>query len=338
MREMSVSAINFSLMAEITSLMGLRVPPRSRALLDRFAQTDDWVSSHRLNDIYEDLIQASGRTDLGLQLACNPAVARFGILPTLLMHTPQLGIALAHIQRFARLLQDESELTIIHEGQQVRVQVRPFGSTPSGKVCRTDFIMLGIAHVLRLFGKGRTGLLQVSFEHAEPTHSEQYRVFFDAPIQYSSAISELVFSSSMLDEALPGADPMLYSVMLQRANLALAERKSQSTVVDRVVQEIVQRMHVPPRMGDVAMAMGYTERTLRRHLKALGVDFQQLLVKLQAEHAQSLLIAGQRSIQQIAGDLGFNNTSAFHRAFRRWTGTTPKACQSGAMGSTTEDL
>ena len=133
------------------------------------------------------------------------------------------------------------------------------------------------------------------------------------------------FKASMLDASLGATDPMIYQAVLARLSLALSELREQDRLVDQVNRVLSERLHLKPRITDVASALGLHERTLRRRLADLGVDHQQLLQRLQQDRAMAALALGERSIQQIAGDVGFASVAAFHRAFMRWTGQTPGA-------------
>jgi AraC-like DNA-binding protein len=62
---------------------------------------------------------------------------------------------------------------------------------------------------------------------------------------------------------------------------------------------------------------------LNRRLKAEGTTFQKLLDEVRFEAACQLLDTGRIPITEIAVSLGYAETSAFSRAFRRWSGTTP---------------
>jgi AraC-like DNA-binding protein len=64
-------------------------------------------------------------------------------------------------------------------------------------------------------------------------------------------------------------------------------------------------------------------RTLNRRLKAEGTTFQQLLDEVRFEAACQLLDTARIPITEIAVSLGYAETSAFSRAFRRWSGATP---------------
>jgi AraC-like DNA-binding protein len=64
-------------------------------------------------------------------------------------------------------------------------------------------------------------------------------------------------------------------------------------------------------------------RTLHRQLAAERTTFRAVLDQLRHERASTYLIARDLAIGEVAFVLGFSDLSAFHRAFKRWTGTTP---------------
>lgn len=69
-------------------------------------------------------------------------------------------------------------------------------------------------------------------------------------------------------------------------------------------------------------------QTLRRHLREEGSSFQELKDNLRRDLAIYHLSRNEISIQLIAEQLGFSEPSAFHRAFKKWTGLTPGAYRS----------
>lgn len=325
-----MSSLNIQQLAEAIAMMGIASPPRVRELLSRLSTVegqDDWLGSAHLDACYQDIIALSGRTDLGLQLACSPAVMRYGVIPMLLLNAPDLASALANIQTFAALLQDETELALSTHGDQTHITIDAIGSSPLGQRCRTEFVTLGLAHVLRIYGRGHAHILRLDFTHPAPVHLDRYVQQFDAPLRFGCAANQIVFASAALKHQIPGADPMLYSSALARANIALSERRARRGLVQRLTQELSKRLDQRPQMADVARDMGCSDRTLRRHLRDVGVDYQALLVRLQTDSACAQLAENKRNIQQIAASLGFSQASAFHRAFLRWTGMTPKAWQ-----------
>ncbi|MEM9497122.1 MAG: helix-turn-helix domain-containing protein [Pseudomonadota bacterium] len=70
--------------------------------------------------------------------------------------------------------------------------------------------------------------------------------------------------------------------------------------------------------------LNMSKSTLLRHLRDEGTSFRTLREGLRKELAERYLRSSDLNNQQICHLLGFNNTSAFQRAFRKWTGMTPR--------------
>lgn len=77
-------------------------------------------------------------------------------------------------------------------------------------------------------------------------------------------------------------------------------------------------------MNAVARSLGLSARSLRRRLCDEGISYNSIAEGALATLAKQLLADQARSIQETAYTMGFSDPSAFYRAFKRWTGTTPK--------------
>jgi AraC-like DNA-binding protein len=95
-----------------------------------------------------------------------------------------------------------------------------------------------------------------------------------------------------------------------------------------------------PLLEELAAELGTNPTTLRRRLEAEGTSYQQLKDRLRSDLAIDRLVSSQASIDELALELGFHDASAFHRAFRRWTGLPPgptagasRASRSGSAAS-----
>jgi AraC-like DNA-binding protein len=65
------------------------------------------------------------------------------------------------------------------------------------------------------------------------------------------------------------------------------------------------------------------KRTLQRELSRRGTSHQGLVDEARRTRAQAMLETGV-TVAEVSDRLGFSEPSAFFRAFRRWTGETPK--------------
>jgi AraC-like DNA-binding protein len=78
-----------------------------------------------------------------------------------------------------------------------------------------------------------------------------------------------------------------------------------------------------PQFETMADELGLSHATLRRRLLEEGQSFQRIKDGLRRDMAIDLLTHSDKPITHIAIALGFAEPSAFHRAFRQWTGARP---------------
>jgi AraC-like DNA-binding protein len=74
---------------------------------------------------------------------------------------------------------------------------------------------------------------------------------------------------------------------------------------------------------DIARYLCISRHTLYRRLKQEGLSFHQLLDEVRREKALAMITNSKLALSEIALKLGFSEQSAFSRAFKRWTGTSP---------------
>ena len=130
---------------------------------------------------------------------------------------------------------------------------------------------------------------------------------------------------------LPVADLGRELTRADAGSLALSEqlcrdvasgRRSRPGTSGQVLVHVTQRLRNGSPMAEVAGALGWSERTLRRRLTAEGTSYQRLLDEAREPLAHDLLATGLR-VEDVAHRLGYAEAASFIHAFRRWTGRTP---------------
>jgi len=112
----------------------------------------------------------------------------------------------------------------------------------------------------------------------------------------------------------------------QHATATLAALDNRASLVGRVNQELVTQLKgEAPTITMVASALAMRARNLQRGLAAEGTTFQVLLDDARHELAVRHLPEPNATVAKVAWLVGFSEPSAFHRAFRRWTGHSPRA-------------
>ena len=79
-----------------------------------------------------------------------------------------------------------------------------------------------------------------------------------------------------------------------------------------------------PTVTAAARQLGFSVRTLQRELSVHGLDWSRLLDGVRLRHATRLMLS-EMPLAEIARELGYTDQPSFGRAFRRWTGATPRS-------------
>ena len=272
---------------------------------------------------WAELVRQTRDPSIALKMARSTPPGAFGIVEYLCRSAPTLGEALRQWVRYLNLLDDAVEVALVEEGDVAAVRVTAESEAPAPASHELCFAMLHAQ---------ATAISTVPFraERVDFTHRsnlvEAYARFFDAPVRFGAAETELVIARSLMDAKLVSADPALFGILARAADDA--ERKQTVEAQDKVLTAQVKRtLHKALREGasevdDVAKRLGLSGRSLQRRLKDEGTSFQELREETRRDLARHYLDLD-LAISEISFLLGFSEPSAFFRAFKRWTGLTP---------------
>ena len=161
------------------------------------------------------------------------------------------------------------------------------------------------------------------FAHRAPRDSRDHERFFGAPLRFATGENALVLPAALLDLPCHRNDPSLLSLLDRYAADRLGESQG-TTFADRAraaLSEDLQSGNVTAHR--LAARLKVSVRTLHRTLAAESTSYRQLLDKLRLDLAERHLLDDRLSVAEVAFLVGFSELSAFHRAFKRWTGHTP---------------
>jgi len=274
----------------------------------------------QLYAVWELGVAGSGCRSLPVRVGRRASFDRYGTLGIAFYVSRTLGVALRRLCRHHDLLTDSGHWHERTEGNRVVVRWSRETGGRLGAQLANEQVLASFATVLRQISD-RAQILAVRMQHRIADDAE-YREHFGAPIEYDAGEDAIVALAETLELPARAADPHLERFILAQLEAASGGAKPQSSAME--VSETLSEL-LPdglPTLDDVAARLQTTERTLRRRLADEGTSFEQLLTTLQRERASALLKTSS-PITAIAHAVGFTDASAFSRAFKRWTGTSP---------------
>jgi AraC-like DNA-binding protein len=177
--------------------------------------------------------------------------------------------------------------------------------------------------------------LECWFAHEPPPELDAYQQAFPlAQLKFRMPYYGFSFAARCVDEPLASADAALHT--LHRSYLAsvVEPAAGEHALAPRVRELIAAQMRRGrPTAMHVTRRLKISRRTLSRRLIQEGTSFKALLDELRCKLALRFVADGQLPLEAISNQLSFSRVQGFHRAFRRWSGTTPanyRRMQAGA--------
>jgi AraC-like DNA-binding protein len=165
----------------------------------------------------------------------------------------------------------------------------------------------------------------IRFTHAEPSYRAEYDRIFGVPLFFGSNMNALQVDEALLNLKLPRTNPYLSEVLSARAEELLKSLEMSKTMRGRVENLLVPILHTGEASMDmIAVKLGLSRQTLFRKLKTEGITFEKVLDELRHKLALHYLNGKKVPVNQTAYLVGFSEPAAFSRAFKRWTGSSPR--------------
>jgi AraC-like DNA-binding protein len=165
---------------------------------------------------------------------------------------------------------------------------------------------------------------EIRFAHRAPENVRPFRAFFGADLRFDAGQNAIAFPDAWLRHPLPADDPDLQRLIAtQIARLAARHDDEFPEQVRGVLRAALMTDHAGA--DEMAALFSMHSRTLNRRLGAFGTSYRKLVDEGRFAIARELLEGTALDVGGIAGALGYADASAFTRAFRRWSGTTPAA-------------
>ena len=170
----------------------------------------------------------------------------------------------------------------------------------------------------------RISFHRMSFRCHQPVEIQYYRVRFCENIEFNAEQNKIEFDAHYLKHKIK-KDKQALNEFLKHApyNLIVRFKNENSLSLQIRRQLILQAPSEWAELKDIAQQMNMSTATIQRRLKQEGVSYQQLKNDIRCDIAIERLSKTNDSIQSISDDLNFHDPSAFHRAFKKWSGVSP---------------
>lgn len=163
---------------------------------------------------------------------------------------------------------------------------------------------------------------RVDFHYPEPPWGNIYRRYFKCPVHFDQPETRIVGPAAVADEELPLANRLM-AMSAEKTLFENIPTRAMRFLPLRLRRMLLRYYGAFPSLENAATEMGMSGRTLRRKLAEEGTSYQKELDRVRQRLAREYFARGGQSITELSLMLGFTDSSAFAKAFRRWTGLSP---------------
>ncbi|ARU88618.1 AraC family transcriptional regulator [Pseudomonas sp. M30-35] len=292
---------------------GLLAKPYARVSCEQYAQL--WLA----------LAQRTDDEFFGLN-ARRMKVGSFAFMARTASQEPTLERALQGALRFLGLIFEDLTPRLQRAGGMAEIVLEQApGSVSTRGRAFADFTMWMIVHGLACWLVGRRiPIIAIEVQRPKPDYIEDYRVMFSENLRFNRPQSRLLFNAQWLDLPIRRSAEELKLFLRTAPQGILVKYRDPQSHAARIKTYL--RAMKPERWPDIEAISAYffmAPSTLRRKLSQEGQSYQSLKDHVRRDMAISRLDQGEINFNDLAFDLGFADASAFYKAFKKWTGSTP---------------
>lgn len=238
------------------------------------------------------------------------------------LHTDNLEHALRRMLKFLRTVLDDIHGELRCEGEHALIILHDGGMTRRLFAYGTWFILVhGLACWL---ARRRIPLIEMRFRASAPVDDSDYRTRFCDNVSFSAPETLIRFERSFLDLKVLETEATLRAFLQASPANILVKYRDESSTTALIRRRL--RNQIPdewPELDTLAKSLNMSSATLQRRLVGEGMNYRSLKDDLRRDIAINLLSSSSLTVAEVAARTGFQETSAFHRAFKKWTGASP---------------
>jgi AraC-like DNA-binding protein len=286
-----------------------------------FADPAAVISFAALDGYLVECVRATDCGHFALLLGAEEGFANLGMVGRLVEHSPTVASALSNLSANFHHYELGATVTLAAEGDTAALEYS-IEQRVSAPELIADGAMAIAVGILRHMCGPLWAPNEVQLRRVRPANVRPYRQILGERLRYGCARNALLFPARWLSHPLRGAAPDLRRFFRDQIAAMGGERPS---VFPARLRGIIRNRLLAGACGseEIARALSVSRRTLHRRLAAHGTSFERMLDEVRYDIARQMLENSSAPMIEITASLGYANSSALTRAFRRWSGRTP---------------
>jgi AraC-like DNA-binding protein len=293
------------------------------------AQANVRIPLNVINILYSAAISATEDECFGLTVGGLVTPHTLSMLGTLLLSASTLKESFQYYSRYRSLLVTDNLTVEVFEEGDYLVSQTSFNTDKTPKFTYSDYALdaiCGSMHALRKFLTSNSfHPVKMELSRRQPRNPQAFEEFFSCPIVFDRPHIKVYTSVDVANQTIPGSSREQAALFEQAIQESLLQLDIRQQFIDKVLYVIAVLLpHGNATLDAAASRLCMSRRTLSRKLHDYGTNFGNLLRDYRIDRAHQYFDDSSLSLEDISDLLGFSSCSNFTRAFKGWSGVTPK--------------
>ncbi|WP_115343482.1 AraC family transcriptional regulator [Legionella moravica] len=284
-----------------------------------------YLSMAEFKRVIEAAYKLSNCPHLGLAFGQSLSIVNHGFLGYAAMSSPTLETAIQTMLSYLNTRTSLLSLELHQEAHLKSAYIQIISLTEDPLISRfmTELVLIHFINMRAFLINSSVPCPRIDVDYAKPEYAEYYEQIFQIRVVFAAPCSRVWLEAGELNAPIHFADDVSYQLAKNQLQEIAKNLSSNEDLISKIKAVILHSNLNHLSMDEIASTLCMTSRTLRRHLQKLEVTYQELLDEVREQKAKTFLLNNGISITEVSFLLGFNDTSSFTKAFKRWTGLTP---------------
>lgn len=294
---------------------------------------DNLLSCASIVDSLEDCSDLFNNRTFGLMLGSLQSASVFGCIASLCRTAPDFGTALRCFADYMPLINspgcefeilDGSDVVELRMRWKLRDYVEAYGQANYMALTR-------ITNFFRELSRHAVTPRYVSLpDNPSARETAEMEAILGCRVLTRGALDVIGFAPAAMSQPLPTSNRLVHQLLT--LYLQNARRTSEASLVEKIEQYVIASIASGEcNIENCCRAIGITLRKLQVDLKREGLSFSDIMDGLRTRLAKRYIEQENMSLDEVAFLLGYSEQTSFGRAFKRWTGDTPRHFQKQAQ-------
>ncbi len=284
-----------------------------------------YVDSDVFIQLLEKSVRLTGNAAFPILMANKMKVSHYGNVGIAAMSSKNLEQALRVLEEFIGLYCSVFKLRLEIEGEKAFLYLTHMLGESESTNKFIAFLVASFANIISKLIKTESDIFFL----------KQKQLFIDNNFAYKfeQVTDTVCFDRELLNIHLETADEIVFKLAkkqcIRDTDKHIKSRQTKSIIRSQIIElikiSLIQKNIGQLNLSEVAKQLNMSSRTLQRYLEIEDTTFKALIAEVKKQYAEAMLIKNELSIQEISESLAYADVSHFSRAFKNWTGVTPKA-------------